>query len=188
ADLSTMAFAFSNRSRSVPDVASLISEASQKGFVAALRWLGEPQAAQDACQEASMRAWYNRKTYDPSRPFYGWYYQILRNHCFDLLRRRQTAQGAEGQLAVYLEKPAVESPQHEVEAAERVVALRRAIEKLPDDQREIIELRHFQDASYEEIADVLEIPTGTVMSRLYRARLALKNLLAEESGGDEEDP
>ncbi len=57
-----------------------------------------------------------------------------------------------------------------------------AIAGLPDDLREVIELRHFQEASYEEMAAILEIPVGTVMSRLYRARKALRGKLHRSLG------
>lgn len=67
-------------------------------------------------------------------------------------------------------------------ARERAQALGAALERLPEDLREVIELRHFQDLSYEELARVLECPTGTVMSRLYRARQTLRQLLQERGG------
>ena len=60
----------------------------------------------------------------------------------------------------------------------------RAVAALPDDLREIIELRHFQDATYDEIADILGCPVGTVMSRLYRARKALRAKLKADRAWD----
>lgn len=65
---------------------------------------------------------------------------------------------------------------------ERQRAVHRAIERLSSEHREIVELRHFQDLSYDEIGAVLELPNGTVMSRLYRARQALRATLADEPG------
>jgi RNA polymerase sigma-70 factor (ECF subfamily) len=61
-----------------------------------------------------------------------------------------------------------------------IFALHSAIARLPEEMREIIELRHFQDLSYEEIGTVLSLPQGTVMSRLYRARKALREELKQQ--------
>ena len=69
-----------------------------------------------------------------------------------------------------------------VAVTERQRAVHRAIERLSSEHREIVELRHFQDLSYDEIGAVLELPNGTVMSRLYRARQALRATLADEPG------
>lgn len=86
--------------------------------------------------------------------------------------------------------PAAQPPSAEAALlqGERCLAVERAIRRLPDDHREVIELRHFQDLSYEELAGVLGCPTGTVMSRLYRARKALRaELLAEPACAPAED-
>lgn len=151
-----------------------LADAVRRGYVAAVRWLGNPAEAQEAAQEAARRAWAARDRYDPGQPFYGWYYRILKNLCLNERARRATraryrpdsvppAPGADAALA----------------AREQAAALQRALETLPPDQREVIELRHFQDLSYAQIAAALEVAEGTVMSRLFRARRALRRALTE---------
>jgi RNA polymerase sigma-70 factor (ECF subfamily) len=157
-----------------------LEQAVKRGYVAAFRWLGNPDESRDACQEAAARAWSARDRYDPAKPFYPWFYRILKNHCLDRLKIRQRI--------VCSPDPAETTPaaQASVEApvlqSERAQAVARAIAGLPDELREIIELRHFQDASYEEIAAILNCPVGTVMSRLYRARKALRAKLIADPG------
>lgn len=148
----------------------------RRGYVAAYRLLRNPDAANDACQEAAARALSASDRYDPSRPFYPWFYRILRNHCLDRIstQRRTVSSDREPEgSALGADARAL--------ADERSRAVTRAIQGLDDDLREIIELRHFQDASYEEIAEIIGIPIGTVMSRLYRARKALRGKLSKDA-------
>lgn len=157
-----------------------LQDALQRGYVAAYRILKNRDASREACQEAAARALAAKDRYDPSRPFYPWFYRILKNHCFDVLaaNRRVTATDED----VGTSEPVAETRLLDNERAEAVT---RAIERLPDDLREIIELRHFQGLTYEQMADVLECPAGTVMSRLYRARKTLREALIE-SGARED--
>jgi RNA polymerase sigma-70 factor (ECF subfamily) len=155
-----------------------LGEAMRRGYVAAFRLLGNPDESRDACQEAAARALNASDRYDPDKPFYPWFHRILRNHCVDRLRRRKRlVQGDDSELVD--DAPTAESSMFESERSRAVV---RGIADLPDDLREIIELRHFQDASYEEIATILDCPLGTVMSRLYRARKALRAKLMRDPG------
>lgn len=151
-----------------------LAAASRRGYVAAFRWLGSADESRDACQEAVLKALSAADRYDPAQPFYPWFYKILKNHCVDRLRERKrvgvgdtepsTRASAEGSL-LQLER-------------ERAVA--EAIDTLPQELREVIELRHFQEASYEEMAGILACPVGTVMSRLYRARKTLREKLLRD--------
>ncbi len=175
----------------------LLHDAMQRGYVAAYRLLKNPDEASEACQEAAARAWTHRDRYDKSKPFYPWYYRILKNHCLDLLRQRgrflsEEAAPVSTQASAFSEAP--RSAESQIMEQQQDQALMRAIETLQDELREIIELRHFQDLSYEEIAVVLDCPTGTVMSRLYRARKTLRKQLQRDptfsfaSGHDEVQP
>ena len=74
---------------------SELSEAMPRGYVAAFRWLGTRDEARDACQEAALRAWGARKSYDGKRAFYPWFYRILRNVCVDRLRVRGRSEALE---------------------------------------------------------------------------------------------
>lgn len=135
--------------------------------------LGGRKDAEDAVQQAALQAWQRRAQYDSQRPFKAWWFAILRNHCLDELRRRKRAPLPISDKNANLSSPADES------VLDRV-ALERAMEKLPEMQREVLRLRYYGDLTYEEIAHVLGIPTGTVMSRLHLARKALTFLITPE--------
>lgn len=141
------------------------------GYAASL--LRERKDAEDAVQQAALQAWQRRAQFDGQRPFTAWWFAILRNYCIDELRRRKRAPVQLGDDDFNLSSPADES------VLDRI-ALARAMEKLPEMHRDVLRLRYFADLSYQELAQVLEIPAGTVMSRLYLARKALAVLIATE--------
>ena len=130
--------------------------------------------AEDALQEAAIKGFQAFESYDPSRPFKAWWFVIIRNCCRDMLRRRRTR------------GPTVEIEQSDLAAnpnpsADQQDEVRWALEQLSDAQREILELRYFGECSYREIAAVLSIPEGTVMSRLFTARQALADIYKRRS-------
>lgn len=135
--------------------------------------LGERGAAEDAVQQSALRAWQRRMQFDPGRPFNAWWFAILRNHCLDELRRYKRAPSP-----VCLDDidPATRS---HADALDRI-AVERAMNKLSDIHREVLKLRYFGELSYDELALVLDIPKGTVMSRLHLARRALAALVNAE--------
>ncbi|MCR4439058.1 MAG: sigma-70 family RNA polymerase sigma factor [bacterium] len=144
--------------------------------------------ALDLSQEAFIRAYQHIGLFDPERPFLPWFYQLLRNLCFNHLRARraqrlQALEEAEND-AVDLPIEQDYDPEVIVERNETAQRVWRAIGRLPDKYREIIVLRHFQQLSYAEMAALLFLPLGTVMSRCYHARRALRALLEREQGGD----
>jgi RNA polymerase sigma-70 factor (ECF subfamily) len=94
------------------------------------------------------------------------------------LRARKRNQREERDVELVEQRQSAESMLVENERSTMVLG---AIQELSDEHREVIELRHFQDLSYEEMALILEVPTGTVMSRLYRARKALRLVLMNDS-------
>ena len=153
-----------------------LEDALRRGYVAAFRILGNSDESHDACQEAVARALAAKDRYDPTQPFYPWFYRILKNHCLDRLKRKKRTTPA-GDTVEAVPDAKARSTETTLMLDERSRAVSDAIGRLPEDLGEIIELRHFQDLSYEEMATVLQIPTGTVMSRLYRARKKLRELL-----------
>jgi len=145
---------------------------------AALGWLGNEQEAHEVAQEALLRAYRARDRYDPSRPFYPWLRRIIRNACVDARRRgRHRALTGLDEARVASTAP---DPSERVETADAVAHLRAAMEELSPEHREILVLRHFEDLSYAEIAEILGVAQGTVMSRLYRARKALAHRMEED--------
>ncbi len=144
---------------------------------AALGFLGDREVAKEAAQEAMMKAYAARDRYDPQQPFYPWMYRIVKNTCLDILaRRRRRPQAA---LQVESLPSSAPSPLEGARQLEAHARLWSALETLSEAHREVINLRHFQDLSYAEIATILGVPEGTVMSRLYRARHALAREMME---------
>lgn len=139
----------------------------------AVSFLGERSDAEDAVQQAALRAWERRDQFDKRRSFRAWWFAILRNHCLDELRRKRRSPIEVGHDDAGLSSPADES------ALDRR-ALGVAMQKLPETQRDVLRLRYFGDLTYDELAGVLDIPQGTVMSRLHLARKALAGLMTTE--------
>ena len=144
----------------------------------ALAILGNREDAEDAVQEAFVKAFRALRRFEHDRRFYPWFYTILRNCCFKIAARRPTAAGeAEpppGILAAV--------PDEDGERQSRL--LEKALLRLSAEDRELITLKHLDGLSYAALAERLEIPAGTVMSRLYHARQRLRtevNHLSEET-------
>ena len=135
--------------------------------------LGERGAAEDAVQQSALQAWQRRQQFDPERPFKAWWFAILRNYCLDELRRRKRTLQPVGTADI---DPMI-SPQED--ALDRIV-VERAMNRLSDMHREVLKLRYFGELSYDELSLILDVPKGTVMSRLHSARKALAILLKAE--------
>jgi RNA polymerase sigma-70 factor, ECF subfamily len=149
-------------------------------YFAALGLVGSREDALDLSQEAFARAFRARRTLDPERPFYAWYYTTLRRLCFNFLRdrRRRDTWLVEG--ASWIEAQAASTNEDPEQAAERHDERRRlanAISALPDHEREVLVLKEFEGLKYREIAELVGVPVGTVMSRLYAARRRLSAVL-----------
>ena len=151
-----------------------------------LRLLQNPDDAQDAAQESFLRAWRNLDQYHFDAAFSTWLYRLTRNLCLDELRKKkrrpqtslsvQDEEGEERELEIADPAPVPEEALLQKEQ-QRAVAL--AMEQLPPEQREILQLRVVQELPYEQIAEILGLPVGTVKSRLARARIQLKKNLAD---------
>jgi len=142
------------------------------------RMCGDAALAEDAAQEAFLKAWLRIDTYRPLSAFRNWLYRIAVNSARDALRRQRETINIDG-VSLQGDTP---DPAVVVARQEQADRVRAAVLALPPASREVIVLREYQDLSYREIADVLDIPRGTVMSRLNYARNRLRNSLAEEIG------
>ena len=146
--------------------------------------LGSPERAEDAAQEAFIRAYRAYDRYDPTQPFLAWIMQIARNHCLDILRRRSTETalfGREDEEAV----AALAAPDPDslgvALSAERATAVNAAVAKLPEKYRVPLALAYFADSSYDEIAAELGITRTHVGVLLCRGKQMLRKSLAEDS-------
>jgi RNA polymerase sigma-70 factor (ECF subfamily) len=142
---------------------------------AAYRMLGDIHLAEDAAQEAFLRAWQRMHTYNPQYSFRNWVTGIAVNYALDQLRRRRESVSID---ELPLRDPAA-SLEGQVEEGERAQLVRQAVLDLPPASRAVLVLREYQGLSYAEIADLLDIPVGTVMSRLNYARSQLRQRLAQ---------
>lgn len=159
---------------------TLVERHKKLAFRLALGLVGNKDDAYDISQEAFLRLYRSADTYDANQPFLPWFYTIISNLCRTWLRKRrsQEARTADIDDVSYLmiEQETAETGLVRKEAVE---ILRRALMELPFDDREIITLQHFRGMSYDEIAGLLGIPRGTVMSRLYYARKKLAKLMRQ---------
>ena len=140
----------------------------------ALAILADREDALDAVQEAFLDAYQALGKFDMSRQFYPWFYTILRNRCFKLLVRRRKNVG------LSLDDAFILAPVSEA-SWEDQLALEHALLELSPDERELLTLKHLDGLSYDELAERLQIPRGTVMSRLFYARKRLREKLALQS-------
>lgn len=137
------------------------------------RMCGDANLAEDAAQEAFIRAWQNLPRYQPRSPFRNWLYRIATNVALDTLRRERDAANIEDVPLV----ATTIGPEAAVEQSERAERVRQAVLALAPASRAVLILREYEGLSYKEIAEALDIPTGTVMSRLNYARTQLREVL-----------
>lgn len=156
------------------DMQQQLVELGNGAHALATQMLGNADDAADVVHDAFARALSSPAAYDSGKgSLKPWFLRIVRNRCLDLLRRRRPT---DSKIDLLAEEGA--GPQTLAERAERDQALQTALSRLNKGQREIIVLRDYMDLSYVEIAGTLDIAPGTVMSRLHRARLALKEELS----------
>jgi RNA polymerase sigma-70 factor (ECF subfamily) len=149
-----------------------------------IRLTGDRQAADDIFQETFLQVHISADTFDPARRFKPWLFTIAANKARDLLRKKvrrqevdisapvnRSGSGGEegGQTFVDLMEVDVPAPDEGLEGRERDELVQRAIDRMPLPLREILLLAYFQRLSYAQIAEELEIPLGTVKSRLHSA-------------------
>jgi RNA polymerase sigma-70 factor (ECF subfamily) len=160
-----------------------LEQVGRRGFAYAWQMLRNQEDALDAVQTALAAVWQHRGRLRPGRNPRGWFYRVLRNKCIDALRARRLRR------PTALEQEPVDrlgiDPGQNAGRREELMRLREALAELSDEMREILLLRDFHDLPYAEIAAVLDVPAGTVMSRLHRARSALRERLLAKEHPDE---
>ena len=160
---------------------ALVRQYQERVFALISRMTGDPDRVEDIAQEVFLKAFRSLKSFRGGSRFYTWLYRITVNTVLNTLRsqgrRQETSldalEGFEVQADADME-PAEATAR--LELARRV---REAIDQLEEPYRVIVYLRELEDLSYEEIAEVVELPVGTVKSRLFRARQHLKGLLQD---------
>ncbi len=168
----------------------LVTRYERPIFSLVYRMVRDRTLAEDLAQEAFIRAFDAIDTYDPTYKFSSWIFKIANNHTIDHLRKRKLDtvsihgsphadnQEEEERTQITLET-ANENPEEYTESRELGSRIEQAIGRLRPDYRSAVLLRHVEGHSYDEIAEIMEIPLGTVKTYLHRARGELRELLAD---------
>lgn len=163
----------------------LVDETYAMIYATAYRLTGDVELAADATQDAYVRAYNSLQTFRGSSSFSTWMYRIVVNVSLDALRRRSRAPEpltfADDEQEREMDVADVSADPHtraEMRELQQIIAL--GLQRLSDDHRAVLVLFDINGLSYEEIGEILDVPLGTVKSRLNRARLALRKLIAPQ--------
>jgi RNA polymerase sigma-70 factor (ECF subfamily) len=149
----------------------LVESYQRQAVAHAVAILGNREDAQDAAQEAFIDAFRSIRRFEKSRRFYPWFYVLLRNRCYKMRAKRRETQNLE-EIEIIAPREGLSREEH--------IALEAALRAIACEDREIITLKYLDGLSYDEIAARLEIPQGTVMSRLFYARKQLQAKLEKK--------
>jgi len=158
----------------------LVGEYQDRLYNSLLRVLGSAEDAADIVQDAFVQAYTKLDTFRGTSAFYTWLYRIAFNLAMSHARKGHKATSLDGMKALAGDEPMDGQPTAEtgVLMQERAELVHAALAELNMEHRQIIVLREIDGLRYDEIADILALPVGTVRSRLFRARLELRELLA----------
>jgi RNA polymerase sigma-70 factor (ECF subfamily) len=160
----------------------LVDRYRQKAFGVAYHMLGDREAAQDAAQEAFIRAYARLDSFQGSGSFAPWLLAIVGNLCIDARRHRlvrpapASLESASEEKGFEPESPGL-SPERIVELDDTVREIRRGLAALPEAQRVAVTLRHVEGLSYEDVAEAMRIPVGTAKTHVHRGRERLARML-----------
>ncbi len=164
--------------------AEIVEFYKDKVFQICYRMLGNRHEAEDIAQEAFIRAYVNIHSYDLNKKFSTWLYRIATNLSIDRIRKKKPDYYLDAELAgsdgltMYSQIAAdVTLPEDELETMELQELIQAEILKLPDKYRSVIVLKYIEEFSLKEIGEILDLPVGTVKTRIHRGREALRNQL-----------
>jgi RNA polymerase sigma-70 factor, ECF subfamily len=162
----------------------LVRQYQRRAYAAAYTFVGNRDDALELSQDSFVKAFKAMKRFDVSMPFYPWLHRIIRNTSFNYLKKKKRR--GESSLDYMMEsgfdaRDTGQTPLDAANQSELLQHIEHAMKELTADQQEILRLRHFMELSYGEIATALEIPQGTVMSRLHSARKKLRTVLESEN-------
>lgn len=161
----------------------LMSRYKDSIYFMLLKMVNNKADAEDLTLEAFGKAFMRLEQYSPKYAFSTWLFRIASNNCIDHLRKKKMkttsidqSEDDEGIATIFLTSPNL-NPEQEAIRKQKMKMMRELVEKLKPQYKMLIELRYFQDLSYDEIAVKLEIPLGTVKAQLFRARTVLKDII-----------
>lgn len=167
---------------------SLVEAYHRPVYNLAYRMLGNSVEAEDAAQEAFIRAYTRLDTYDPSRKFSSWMLSIASHYCIDVLRRRRVTLLSIEELPPMLDvaMPRSTHPEQAVARAQVADQVQQLLDTLPEHYRTPVILRYWYDMTYREIAETMGVTESTIKTRLHRARAKLAEC-AEQGDGRGKD-
>lgn len=152
-----------------------------------MKMIKDKEQVNDLVQEAFVKAFDNLNTYSTNYAFSTWLYRIATNHTIDYLRKKklktlsidEPMKTRDGEMQMQLEDESARTDRNIIRK-QRQDIVQNAIEDLPPKYRKVIEMRHMEEKSYQEIADVLDLPLGTVKAHIFRARELLYKALKDK--------
>lgn len=174
--------------------AEIVRRYQDRVFTLCLRWMGDREIAEDVAQDVFLALYKSLPSFRGDSQLSTWVFRVVINHCKNrrLYRKRrhsdqhESLEGEQGDdlpaRQIASDGPTTDAP---LRAAQAEALLQAGLDALDEEQRQIIVLRDVQDQSYEEIADLLGLPRGTVKSRLHRARAELAAILARKIKKDD---
>jgi RNA polymerase sigma-70 factor (ECF subfamily) len=154
-----------------------------------LRMVNNPSDAEDLTIEAFGKAFHNLAKYVPSHAFSTWLFRIATNNCIDFMRKKSQSprpfdqdDGEEDEMEATVASD-TRGPDELLMDRETAARVNRIVKSLKPRYRRLIELRYFEDYSYEDIANELSLPIGTVKARLFRAKVLILNMVQDKRSG-----
>lgn len=169
--------------------AELLDRYRDSVYYVMLRMVNNPSDAEDLTIEAFGKAFHNLPKYVPSHAFSTWLFRIATNNCIDFMRRKSQSprpfnqeEGEEDEMEATIAAD-IRAPDQMMIDRETAASLNRIVKTLKPRYRRLIELRYFEDYSYEQIASELSLPIGTVKARLFRAKVLILNMINSKQSG-----
>lgn len=165
----------------------LVDKYERALFFHILKMIKDREQVEDLVQESFVKAFDNLNTYSTNYAFSTWLYRIATNHTIDYLRKKKLKtlsidkprKTKDGELEMQLPDESAKTDRNIIRK-QRQSIVRNAIEDLPEKYRKVIQLRHMEEKSYQEIAEVLDLPLGTVKAHIFRAREMLYKALKDK--------
>ena len=166
--------------------AELLTRYRDSVYYVLLRMVNNPSDAEDLTIEAFGKAFHNLSKYIPSHAFSTWLFRIATNNCIDFMRKKSQSprpfdqdEGEEDEMEATVASD-MRLPDEMMMDRETAASLNRIVKSLKPRYRRLIELRYFEDYSYEDIATELSLPIGTVKARLFRAKVLIFNMVQDK--------
>ena len=166
---------------------TLLKKYRKSVYYMLLKMVHNADDAEDLTQEAFAKAFSSLEKFDPKYAFSTWLFRIATNNCIDFIRKKRVStvsidnpyEGDDGDSFSFDIKDNNLNPNEVMLKQQRKEYLMKAIDKLPQKYKVLVELRYFQELSYEEVADEMDLPLGTVKAQLFRARELLNQGLSK---------